>query len=116
MARDDLHVIVYKILSYLYRQLKAGEKADVGMIDERALSIPSLYWMFILEELIAMALTRVGFTSIVKHYYTRPSKEITKADFAIASRRYSRYSEITATEKALQDLSKEHGFAILKLR
>ena len=28
MARDDYYVIVYKILAYLYTQLKAGEKID----------------------------------------------------------------------------------------
>ena len=50
------------------------------------------------------------------YYYTRPSKEISKANFAIAARRYSRYSEITATERALQDLSQEYGFTVLKLR
>lgn len=50
------------------------------------------------------------------YYYTRPLKKILKSDFAIASSHYSRYSEITATEKALEDLSVKFGFTVIKLR
>lgn len=32
MAKDDYYVIVYKILAYLYVQLKAGENVDEQMI------------------------------------------------------------------------------------
>lgn len=32
MARDDYHVIVYQILSYLYMQLKQGKDIDVSLI------------------------------------------------------------------------------------
>ena len=32
MARDDYHVIVYQILSYLYQRLKKGEQVDAKMI------------------------------------------------------------------------------------
>ena len=28
MAKDDLHVIVYQILSYLYQQMKEGREVD----------------------------------------------------------------------------------------
>lgn len=37
MARDDYHVIVYQILSYLYKQLKAGEPVDPNMLESKAL-------------------------------------------------------------------------------
>ena len=36
MARDDLHVIVYQILSYLYQQMKEGREVDEKKIDEHA--------------------------------------------------------------------------------
>lgn len=32
MAKDDYHVIVYKILSYLYTALKAGERVDDSLL------------------------------------------------------------------------------------
>ena len=32
MAKDDYHVIVYQILSYLYRRLKKGEHVDAAML------------------------------------------------------------------------------------
>lgn len=32
MAKHDYYVIVYKILAYLYIQLKAGEPMDTDMI------------------------------------------------------------------------------------
>ena len=34
MARNDLHVLVYRILSYLYQQLKDGTEIDESKIDE----------------------------------------------------------------------------------
>lgn len=32
MAKDDFHVIVYRILAYLYHRLKNGEPAEPEMI------------------------------------------------------------------------------------
>ena len=32
MAKDDYHVIVFRILSYLYKQLKTGEAPDPDML------------------------------------------------------------------------------------
>lgn len=42
--------------------------------------------------------------------YTRPEREITKSDWAIALRRYKEYSDVTSMEKALADLSKDYKF------
>ena len=49
------------------------------------------------------------------YYYTRPNKKITDADFSIAMKRYSRYTEITGFEKALEDLAKDYDFTFIKL-
>ena len=50
MARDDYHVVVYQILSYLYQQLKQGNEIDVSLIkhDSKYLQINRKYWMKIL--------------------------------------------------------------------
>lgn len=54
MAQDDYFVIVYKILEYLYRCMKAGKRP---MPEDLAppcqmYSIPESYWTQIMEELI----------------------------------------------------------------
>ena len=49
------------------------------------------------------------------YYYSRPSRVIPENDFRVALMRYSRYTEITGFEKALEDLSKEFGFGFRKL-
>ena len=54
MAKDDYHVIVYKILAYFYACLKAGKKpAREDYCSEcEMFSIPESYWLQIMRELI----------------------------------------------------------------
>lgn len=52
MAHDDMHVVMYKILSYLYKCLKAGDKPDMRMVSPEALGINAAYWASIIEELV----------------------------------------------------------------
>lgn len=49
------------------------------------------------------------------YFYSRPQKEISRADFEVALRKNSRYTEITNLEKALTELSKDYGFEFRKL-
>lgn len=46
MAKDDYHVIVYQILSYLYVKLKEGAEPDPKMLkaDSNYLNINEQYW------------------------------------------------------------------------
>lgn len=50
MARDDYHVIVYQILSYLYKQLKSGSDIEAKNIsaDSPYFSINEKYWQYII--------------------------------------------------------------------
>ena len=54
MAKDDMDVIIYKILRYMYECLKAGRKPVLEDIcyDCRLFSIPERYWESIIRELI----------------------------------------------------------------
>lgn len=54
MAKDDYHVLVYQILSYLYVQLKAGEPIDTALLkhDSAYLGINETYWAYIFENLL----------------------------------------------------------------
>ena len=60
MAKDDYHVLVYKILLHLYTQLKKGEPVDRTKLshDSKALQIPKKYWEFILENMQREGLIR----------------------------------------------------------
>lgn len=49
------------------------------------------------------------------YYYTGPKKLISTADFEIAMRKYSRYTDITGMEKALEELSRTYKFKFEKL-
>jgi hypothetical protein len=53
VARDDYHVIVYQILSYLYKQLKAGTEIDPANISAGSpyYTINEKYWQYIILSL-----------------------------------------------------------------
>ncbi len=51
MASNDYYVIVYRVLTYLYNQLKAGKPIDTEKLTASWLGIPETYWEYILETL-----------------------------------------------------------------
>ncbi|MGI6040975.1 MAG: YjcQ family protein [Candidatus Alectryocaccobium sp.] len=54
MAKDDMHVIIYKLLSYLYECMKKGSAVDVELLNNKMfleVEIPFSYWYKILLEL-----------------------------------------------------------------
>jgi len=53
MAKDDYHVIVYKILAYLYSCLKKGENPEKEYLlcDGALFNINHTYWLYIIENL-----------------------------------------------------------------
>lgn len=53
MAKDDYHVIVYQILSYLYRRLKKGEHVDAAMLapESPLFKVNKRYWAYIIYNL-----------------------------------------------------------------
>ena len=50
MAKNDYHVIVYQILSYLYQMLKNGKKVEGKYIsyDNKYFQINKNYWTYIM--------------------------------------------------------------------
>ena len=53
MSKDDYYVIVYKILAYLYVQLKNGDDIDIQVIKHDGLlfKISEKYWTYIIVHL-----------------------------------------------------------------
>lgn len=52
MAHNDMHVVIYKILSYLYECMKSGVSPDVSKIGASGLCIPDDYWTQIVSQLV----------------------------------------------------------------
>lgn len=54
MAKDDYYVIVYKILAYLYKELKNGNKPNINMIQAEGglFCINYNYWFYIIEHML----------------------------------------------------------------
>lgn len=53
MAKNDMHVIVYKILTYIYECNRAGKPVMLEDIchDCRLFKIPESYWLYIMSEI-----------------------------------------------------------------
>lgn len=49
MASDDYYVIVYRVLTYLYNQLKSGNPVDTSKLTATWIGVPASYWDYILE-------------------------------------------------------------------
>ena len=65
MAQNDMEIIMYKILSYLYKCMKEGKRPraeDMGC-DCQMFHIPECYWGQIMDELILGGYVR-GFDRI----------------------------------------------------
>lgn len=54
MSKDDYHVLVYRILSYLYECLKAGRDPETKSLNAIALNaeVNERYWHYILKSLM----------------------------------------------------------------
>lgn len=65
MANNDMEVIMYKILSYLYECMKAGKRPRMEDMccSCQMFQIPISYWGAIMEELISRGLI-IGFERI----------------------------------------------------
>lgn len=53
MASNDMHVVIYKILAYLYACMKSGDRPQYSCYSSEAMGIPDEYWKQIMCELVA---------------------------------------------------------------
>lgn len=65
MAQNDMYVVMYKIIAYLYDCMKRGVAPEDARWSAEALGIPEGYWSAIVEELVTH-----GFVSGVKVAHT----------------------------------------------
>ena len=68
MAKDDYHVIVYQILSYLYECLKNGKDINPKLLQANStlFKVNDKYWQYIIVNICSMNL--VSGISITKAY------------------------------------------------
>lgn len=52
MAQDDMFVVMYKIIAYLYDCMKRGEEPSNSEWNADALCIPEEYWKKVVKELV----------------------------------------------------------------
>lgn len=52
MAQDDMHVVVFRILAYVYDCMKRGVDVDKREISADVLGINRAYWVEIVSELV----------------------------------------------------------------
>ena len=50
MAHNDMYVVMYKIIAYLYDCMKQGVEPDGVKWSSYALGIPRSYWVAVIEE------------------------------------------------------------------
>lgn len=56
MAQNDMYVVMYKIIAYLYDCMKRGERPRDDEWSPSALGVPEPYWTRIVEELTSHGL------------------------------------------------------------
>lgn len=64
MAQNDMFVVMYKVLAYLYDCMKRGEAPETSCWDASAFGIPEAYWKNIVVQLVEHGL--VGGISLLK--------------------------------------------------
>lgn len=74
MAKDDYYVIAYKILAYLYIQLKKGKPIEPEMLmyDGGLFQINRDYWVYIIENMLDQGYIRgIQNPSVGRGYYIK---------------------------------------------
>lgn len=52
MAQNDMYVVMYKVIAYLYDCMKRDVKPDLSAYNHAAMGVPETYWALIMLELI----------------------------------------------------------------
>lgn len=52
MAQDDMFVVMYKIIAYLYDCMKNDAEPDFNKWNSDAMNVPHAYWMNVVEQLV----------------------------------------------------------------
>lgn len=53
MAQNDMYVVMYRILAYLYDCMKRGEVPERERYSAHALGVPEPYWSMVMSELVS---------------------------------------------------------------
>lgn len=52
MAQDDMFVVMYKIIAYLYDCMKKGDDPDIKQYGFTAMGVPEPYWNKVMKQLV----------------------------------------------------------------
>lgn len=68
MSKDDMHVVIYKILTYLYQCLKEGVKPNVQQA-QKICNINPIYWNAVVDDCIDKGYIKVPIKSPFTEVY-----------------------------------------------
>lgn len=110
MAKDDMEVIQYKILEYLYGSLKAGHKTSLEEMAWKCklFDITREYWLVILRELI-----EEGFVSGLKYLDAKDMERVIETGPITISKAGRQYlMENSLMQKIREDLGETFKIAL----
>lgn len=107
MAKDDYYTLVFKILTYLYKQLKKSDAVDDSKISAEALGITEEYWEYLFEHMQGDGLVEgVGIMKVFGR--DNPSVKVVGARLRISPKGID-YLENNSTMAKVKDLIKDIG-------
>lgn len=109
MAKNDMHIVIFRILSYIYSCMKLGEEPVATEYDFRALGIPEPYWVQVMCELVSH-----GFVSGVSVVSTTTGKVVNCAKPRVTLDGVQYLMENSMMNKAAKAIS-EYGGKLAEL-
>lgn len=104
MAQNDMHVVMYKILCYLYDCMKRDVDPDADCFNYVAMGIPERYWCDIMRELFGKhfisGVMVVPSGSSVKIVLQRPRVTMDGVEFMQENTMMSKARDYLITTKA----------------
>ena len=70
MAKDDMHVVIYKILTYLYQCLKEGVEPNVRQA-QKLCGINAVYWNAVVDDCIDNGYIKVPVKTLFGNGYEK---------------------------------------------
>lgn len=100
MAQDDMHIIIYKLLAYLYDCMKKGKPADLAMLESDGAvfgGVPERYRCSIIAQVVER-----GYVTGMKLFYSDNEPSIVVSNPSITLDGVEYMFENTMMQRALR--------------
>ncbi len=93
MAKDDMHVVIYKILTYLYQCLKEGVEPNVQQA-QKICGINPVYWNAVVGECIDCGYIKVPVKRLFDSEYDKLKITLNGVEYLEESKPISRVRQV----------------------